>query len=245
MRVHVAASVYTWRVCAALNASSSTSGAEGRKGGESMLPTIGKGEGTSTFTEQTGAAAASSHHHGTTHGCGAAPFLHGIESGDDTGASSMLPPINAGSQHTYNPGGVSTLKIDSKSLMHGKVHPKPKHKLAPKKAAAKPPPKKKTVAKKDDSSDSDDHQDEDEADMSDDIAKSGASNDVVGTNDVDDTDNTNTMVEPVVLSEPSDPVQPVLRRSRRLAQKRLQKQAVLLDVVDAFMQQRLDRRKLE
>ena len=101
-----------------------------------MLPTIGKGEGTSTFTEQTGAAAASSHHHGTTHGCGAAPFLHGIESGDDTGASSMLPPINAGSQHTYNPGGVSTLKIDSKSLMHGKVHPKPKHKLAPKKAAA-------------------------------------------------------------------------------------------------------------
>ena len=86
-----------------------------------------------------------------------------------------------------------------------------------------------------------DHQDEDNEDMTDDISQSCTSNDVVGTNDT----NTVDPIEPVVLPEPSSPVQPVLRRSRRLAQKRLQKQAVLLDVVDAFMQQRLDRRKLE
>lgn len=97
----------------------------------------------------------------------------------------------------------------------------------------------------DTSTDSDDHQHEDNEDMPDDISQSCTSNDGVGTND------TNTVAEPISPSDPSDPIEPVvpsepvLRRSRRLAQKRLQKQAVLLDVVDAFMQQRLDRRKLE
>lgn len=96
----------------------------------------------------------------------------------------------------------------------------------------------------DTSTDSDDHQDEDNGDMIDDISQSGTSNDVVGTNDVDDTDDTNTMVEAIVSPKSSSPVQPV-RRSRRLVQKRLQKKAAILNAVDAFMQRRLDNRKLE
>merc|ERR1740117_2652469 len=95
-----------------------------------MLPNIQRSAAAeAAAAEATGVASSSLHQHQQTTHAGGASALHCGDGGDDTGASSMLPPVNANSH--FNVGGVSTLTIDSKSLMPAQKPPKPPHKRKP------------------------------------------------------------------------------------------------------------------